>query len=71
MRNKVVKIRKERQCEWCGKNHDVGEMMQFESLRHGRFDAEDNQIGIGFYRGYYCHVEHDCYDRQEGVIYGK
>lgn len=47
-----VKVRKEHECAFCGGIIRIGEMADFESGKSARFDKDDNQIGIRYWKCY-------------------
>lgn len=54
---KTVKIRKDRECENCGKLHKKGTMMLFGEWKDPKLDDDEKQIGIEYHRHYWCYDE--------------
>ena len=54
---KIVKIRKDRKCECCGKLHKNGTTMLFGEWKDPKLDDDEKQIGIQYHRYYWSYDE--------------
>lgn len=63
MNNKIVRPVEDRVCQICGKQINKGDEAEYFSFKTGRFDANERQIGIQFYR-FWIHYNPEC-DKKE------
>ena len=63
-----IKLRKDRQCDYCFDAHEMvkGKIAYYEEGKCPRYDKNDNQIGIVFYKNYACLT---CYNEITQPIY--
>jgi hypothetical protein len=52
---KIIKIKKDRKCSCCGKQRLKGDVMFYYEGKHPKFDDDDKQIGIQYYKDWYCY----------------
>jgi len=50
---KIVKIRKPRKCPFCEGMMNVGEMAAYYEERYPKYNDDDIQIGIEYFKGWY------------------
>lgn len=58
--NKLVKTRKEHLCDFCGGVINKGDFAVFSSRRYGKFNKEDKQIGIEYWKSYTHNDTKEC-----------
>lgn len=58
--DKTVKTRKEHKCEQCNQTILKGEYATFYSVKTPKFDSNDIQIGIEYFKGYLHLPELEC-----------
>jgi|ETNvirome_6_1000_1030641.scaffolds.fasta_scaffold00690_6 hypothetical protein len=60
-----VKVRKEHKCTYCERTIKKGELAGFISGRLPRYDEDENQIGIEYFKIYECNNSEQCVKEQD------
>lgn len=58
MKSKIVKCRKEHDCDLCEEKIKKGETASYSQGKGAKFDEEDRQVGVEYWKSY-IHANHD------------
>ncbi len=56
----MIKCHKPHKCDYCGHEIQKGEQARYYEGRAPRYDDNDNQVGISYYRGWLCADYGEC-----------